>query len=280
MSKSGSKDSNINKRIKTPNYDANASRVKINKIIEEKNAERMRRKIKLVFTFIFLGILICTLYVVLRLPYFNVSKIEVLGNSFYSESDVKEASSVSLGKNIFLERFFGNVSVDLPYVDSVKVKMSLPSTIKLVITERESAYFAKDAENNTYYKIDINGYILEKKDDIKEKLESEMLVTGIAFSADLNLGTRLDDSYIAMLENFEIIRKKLSKSSIDMQITSVNFANSLTTITLDDKLSVKFKQDGDINYSISLLKAILDKLPEGSAGVIDMTKNDPIYSSY
>ena len=40
-----------NKNVKVPNYDANQSRIKINKIIEEKNAEKMRRKIKLIFNY-------------------------------------------------------------------------------------------------------------------------------------------------------------------------------------------------------------------------------------
>ena len=135
-------------------------------------------------------------------------------------------------------------------------------------------------ENNVYYRLDKNGYILEKCSDVREKSEDEELILGISFSNDAQLGTKIDDAYVQKLNSFFELKKKIDANFKDNTITKVNFENSLTTVTLDDKLNVKFNLSGDINYSISLLKAIIDKLPEGSAGIIDMTKSDPIFSSY
>lgn len=266
--------------IKTPNYDANQSRIKINKIIEEKNAEKMRKKIKVVFTFILIGLLICGVYLVLKLPYFNIESIEAQGNKIYTNGDIVASLKSELGKNIFIERFFSDVKVDLPFVESTKIKMKLPNTIIAEVEERSSIYFAYDKENNVYYRLDKNGYILEKCSDVKEKSEDEELILGISFSNDAQLGTKIDDAYVQKLNSFFELKKKIDANFKDNTITKVNFENSLTTVTLDDKLNVEFNLSGDINYSISLLKAIIDKLPEGSAGIIDMTKSDPIFSSY
>lgn len=272
--------SNTKNNIKTPNYDANQSRIKINKIIEEKNAEKMRKKIKVVFTFILIGLLICGVYLVLKLPYFNIESIEAQGNKIYTNGDIVASLKSELGKNIFIERFFSDVKVDLPFVESTKIKMKLPNTIIAEVEERSSIYFAYDKENNVYYRLDKNGYILEKCSDVKEKSEDEELILGISFSNDAQLGTKIDDAYVQKLNSFFELKKKIDANFKDNTITKVNFENSLTTVTLDDKLNVEFNLSGDINYSISLLKAIIDKLPEGSAGIIDMTKSDPIFSSY
>ena len=272
--------SNTKNNIKTPNYDANQSRIKINKIIEEKNAEKMRKKIEVVFTFILIGLLICGVYLVLKLPYFNIESIEAQGNKIYTNGDIVASLKSELGKNIFIERFFSDVKVDLPFVESTKIKIKLPNTIIAEVEERSSIYFAYDKENNVYYRLDKNGYILEKCSDVKEKSEDEELILGISFSNDEQLGTKIDDAYVQKLNSFFELKKKIDANFKDNTITKVNFENSLTTVTLDDKLNVKFNLSGDINYSISLLKAIIDKLPEGSAGIIDMTKSDPIFSSY
>lgn len=271
---------NSKPKVRTPNFDANQSRVKINKIIEEKNVERMRRKIKLVFTFILIAISICTIFLILKLPYFNISSIEVYGNNIYANGDIVAALKSELGKNIFIEKFFTKINVELPYVESTKVKIKLPNTLSVVVEERASIYFAYDKENNVYNRLDKNGYILEKCSDIKEKSEEEILIYGVSFNNEIVLGEKIDDVYIQRLDNFFELKKKLDVNFKENVITKVSLENSLTTVTLDDKLNIKFNLNADINYSISLLKAIIDKIPEGSAGILDMTKSDPIFSSY
>ena len=74
--------------------------------------------------------------------------------------------------------------------------------------------------------------------------------------------------------------KAFEKYQINGKITRLNFENSLTTITLNDKLNIVFLNDTDIDYKMSFLKSILEKIGEDSSGVINMTVSDPVYSSY
>lgn len=269
-----------NKNVKVPNYDANQSRIKINKIIEEKNAEKMRRKIKLIFTFFIIGIILSLSYVILKLPYFNIAGIQVEGNDFYDEGQIVDLASGIIGKNVFVETFFVKDDLTLPYIKEIKKKVIFPNKIKLVVTERQGKYFAYDKDNKVYYLLDEEGYILKKTTDTKERLESEILTYGISFDTNAQIGLKIDDAYVKRLQLFEKIKSKVEVEMKEYTITSLNLENSLTTISLNDKLNVEFNTNNDINYSISLLKVIIKNLPEGSAGVIDMTKNDPIFSSY
>ena len=240
----------------------------------------MRRKIKLIFTFFIIGIILSLSYVILKLPYFNIAGIQVEGNDFYDEGQIVDLASGIIGKNVFVETFFVKDDLTLPYIKEIKKKVIFPNKIKLVVTERQGKYFAYDKDNKVYYLLDEEGYILKKTTDTKERLESEILTYGISFDTNAQIGLKIDDAYVKRLQLFEKIKSKVEVEMKEYTITSLNLENSLTTISLNDKLNVEFNTNNDINYSISLLKVIIKNLPEGSAGVIDMTKNDPIFSSY
>ena len=66
---------------------------------------------------------------------------------------------------------------------------------------------------------------------------------------------------------------------INGNITKVDFENSLTTITLNDKLNVIFPNDTNLKYKMDFLNSILKKNGD-LQGVIDMTKNDPVFSIF
>ena len=73
---------------------------------------------------------------------------------------------------------------------------------------------------------------------------------------------------------------KFNENKINGNITKVSFENSLTTITINDKLNIIFPNDTDLEYKMVFLKTILQSIPEDSVGVIDMTKTRPTYSSF
>ena len=54
----------------------------------------------------------------------------------------------------------------------------------------------------------------------------------------------------------------------------------MTTITINDKLSIILQDNKDLKYNFSLLQGIIKELPEGSVGTVDMTKVNPVYSAY
>ena len=73
---------------------------------------------------------------------------------------------------------------------------------------------------------------------------------------------------------------EFKKDEISGKITKVSFENSLTTITINDKLNIIFPNDTDLEYKMVFLKTILKSIAEDSVGVIDMTKTRPTYSSF
>ncbi len=83
--------------------------------------------------------------IVLLTPAFNISKIEVYGNSVLKDEQIIQASGIVKGINIFemsVKESKNNIK-SLGYVESVKIKRSLPSTVKITIVEEVGVAYLK-----------------------------------------------------------------------------------------------------------------------------------------
>lgn len=242
---------------------------------------KTKGKTKIILTFFIIGIIAVGAYLLCTLPYFSIESFEINGTEKYSVEEVAEKGNLRKGRNIFIQLLKGiskNIN-ELPYVKKANVKIMLPNKLKINVTERKPYFIAFDKDHNVFYKIDEEGYILEKA-DITEKKEDELLTYGFIFDDETVLGTRLKEVDLSKIEIYNNVRKEFEISKINGEITKVNFENSLTTITLNDKLNVIFPNDTDIKYKMSFFKNILEKIGEDSVGVIDMTKTDPVYSIF
>ena len=136
-----------------------------------------------------------------------------------------------------------------------------------------------DKDNNKYYKLSEDGYILEES-NIDKRDNKELLLYGIIFNNQVVLGEKINELDLVKIKLYKKIEVEYIKSGINSVITKVNFENSLTTITLDDKLNVVLPNDTNLKYNINFLKPIIEKLGKDSAGVIDMTKTNPTFSGF
>ncbi len=249
-----------------------------------KNSKKIKKNKKkniILVTCIIITVLILICYLIFSLSAFDITNIEVLGTSIYTSEEVIEKSDVKIGKNIFWQCLNG-ISSDInsmSYIKSAKIKMQLPDKVTIEVTQRTSKYFSFDKDKNKYYRIDDEGVILEEA-DIKDKSVDEILAYGFIFDDEVTFATKLKDIDIEKIKVYENIEEEFKKSGINGSITKVNFENSLTTITINDKLNVVLPNDNDITYNINFLKQIIAKIGEDSAGVIDMTKSNPTFSSF
>ncbi|MDO4282602.1 MAG: FtsQ-type POTRA domain-containing protein [Clostridia bacterium] len=255
--------------------------------IENKNQEKVKKRpinqkkrILLISIFVLIGMMICAIYFTFHLTTFDLKKITVTGNSKYTSSEIISNSPFKLNENIFSEylRYKDVELTNLPYVADLKVDIVFPDEISLKVIERTSKYIAYDKEKNKFFRLDQDGYILEETSQ-NEKKEKEMLIYGITFNNKIVLGEQINAIDLSKLKIYEKISEKYEKSGINGNITKVNFENSLTIITLNDKLNVILPNDTNLEYKLDLLKSILKKNGE-LQGVIDMTKNDPVFSIF
>ena len=253
---------------------------KLEKQKVSKNRGSNKKGKRLIVTILIIVCVVVGLVLLCTLPYFRIITITTEGTSKYSSDQIIEKSGISIGKNIFVQYLKGvsNDISELSYIKSAQISVKFPNQICIKVSERTPKYIAFNEEKNNYYKIDEEGFILEES-EITSK-NDELLILGFIFDDDVILGSKLKDIDISKLNIFNNIKKEFISRKINGTITKVNFANSLTTVTLNDKLNIVFPNDTDVKYKMSFLKSILEKIGEDSSGVIDMTKTNPVFSNY
>lgn len=253
----------------------------------EENKRKIKKKKKgkkafiIILIFLIIGVLASGCYLLFTSSTFDVTEVELNGTERYTKEEIMSSLDISLGKNIFIEFFsYNKENINkFSYLSDINLNIKLPNKIQLNVSERTSKYLAYDKERNKFFKIDGEGYILEEG-KIEEKTEDEMLVYGITFADEIIFGEKINEIDYSKILTYLNVKKEYDKSGIGMTITKVSFENSLTTLTLDDKLIVKFPNEIELEYKMNFLKGIIEKLPAESVGVIDMTKDKPIFSSF
>ena len=268
----------LNKSYKNRQNNVNNS-VKIDII---KNEIIKKSKIKpftiLKITF-FIGIIIAFIYLLFNLETFNLENIEVEGNTKYTDEEIIQNSNLQIGDNIFKQLLNSdNKKINLSYIAKSSLHCAIPDTIVIKVEERYPMYIALDNNTGKYYKIDNEGYLLEEC-DLSAK-EDELLVEGFTFGENVKFGEKINDVYMDKLDVYNIIKKEFGNFQIEGNITKVNFSNSLTIVTLDDKLNIVFANNSNLNYKVSFLKGIMQKNGNNMEGTIDMSVEDPVYSEY
>ena len=99
--------------------------------------------------------------------FFKVNTVEVQGNTIYSAEEIRSASGIQKGDNLFTlnkEADAGSIKASLPYVETVSIIRFLPD--KIVIEVKESdATFAVTTDTNTTWLINSVGKALEQISD-------------------------------------------------------------------------------------------------------------------
>ena len=242
----------------------------------KKNSIKTAIVLKITF---FIAIILIFIYLLFNLEIFNLVRIEVKGNTKYTDQQIMQNSSLKIGENVFKQLFRSDSNnVNLSYIAKSRLHYSMPNVIIIDVEERYPMYMALDSNTGNYYKIDNEGYVLEQCE--LESKRDELLVEGFTFGDNAKVREKINEVYIEKLEIYNSIKKEFENFKIEGNITKVNFSNSLTIVTLDDKLNIEFANDSNLSYKVSFLKGIMQKNQNNMEGTIDMSVDNPVYSEY
>ena len=216
-------------------------------------------------------IIICIvafIFVLLFTPIFTVKNIRVAGNEKIESETIINMSGISNGENIFKTDFAQvkkNIS-KVSYVDTVNVKMKFPDTIIITVTEAKPSAYINFI--GSYVAISEMGKILDIKDNFEEI--DKPIVYGVKVNS-FEIGTQVitDDQHRAELLYLMLNQINLSGIVDKIQYLDISDTDNIT-MTLRNKISVKFGNTDSIKYKISYLKSVLDTLKEETGGVIDL----------
>lgn len=107
---------------------------------------------------------VALLVVLVLMAFLRVRTVSVVGNAMYSQSEIQEASGISQGSALLLVNkttAASRIRAQLPYIDEVRVGISLPDTVKIEVVELETA-FAVAADDGSYWLINSEGRLIEQ----------------------------------------------------------------------------------------------------------------------
>ncbi len=247
--------------------------------IKEEKRERLVSPLTVITISFVIAIIIATAYLMFTLEYFNLTNIEVVGNTKYTNEKIIENCSLKIGDNVFKDLLSKSYNVsEIPYISNLKYRYKFPSEIVVQVEERYPEYVAKDKNSDKCYMLDNQGYILEECST--ETKGDTLFVEGLSFEEKVDFGKQIDEVYLRKLKKYKEIKQLLEEAQLPTNITKVNFNASLTIITMDDKLNIVFSNESDLRYRVSFLKTIIAQNGTIEEGTIDMSLENPVYSKY
>lgn len=253
------------------------------RIINRTNQRRQKNRRKKIIIRTLIGIIFLCVGVILALTlFFNINKIVISGDKVYSDKEIVDASGVNMGDNlIFLSKTALNeeISSELAYVGSVKIKRRLPSTLEIIVTKTD-AYMAV-ASDGYYILLDRNGKVLEK--DLETVGENIVLA---------NLG---EINSIEVGKTIVLKEEKVFTKLNDVLTECENVGiTEITTIDLSDIYNIKLIYQGritlelgetdkdNLNSKLALGKAAIERQDEENnlyRGTINLTVDGKGYWS-
>lgn len=239
---------------------------------------KKRNKLRKFLLWMLAVIAIAAVGVVLSLTaFFGIENITVTGNARYTEEEILNQCSISSGENLFLADTKGAsdmLELNLPYIYTAEIKRKLPSTIELVITESEPAYYIAN-KDKTYILLDDNFKVLETEAEKAGGIAVKKAEVTEAFPGR-HIGFKNEDTAECL--------KKLSQAVKDNNIDEITaiYSNSISDnyVVYDNRIEFKLGTCDDLEQKIyqglASCKQLNDSNPNAK-GVMTIKGGKQIY---
>ncbi|WP_069997558.1 cell division protein FtsQ/DivIB [Cellulosilyticum sp. I15G10I2] len=198
---------------------------------------------------VYMGIMFVVLIsIILTLPIWNITSIEVEGNNWYTDEEIVNLCEIKDKHilNISFEEVKNNL-LKLPYIKEVAVKYVFPSHISIKILEREPLGYVPFM--GTYLCLDEQGQVIEQTN---KKEVSLPIIKGLDFS-EYKVGEALpiqNEDYL--LCSLQIIRS-LKKYNYEKKVKIIDIYNLEQIHLYVDNLDVIIGNIGDFDKKLQWL---------------------------
>ncbi|GAK14517.1 cell division protein FtsQ/DivIB [Geomicrobium sp. JCM 19039] len=225
--------------------------------LKEQRKKRANRRL-ILYVSIFFILIAAVVY--FQSPLSHIQTIQVEGQEIGEEQEILSASSLETGTSIWSADFDAAEQsiTQIPYVDSVEVRRSLPTTVRIVVNERErAAYIEQDGQFIPVYG---NGNLMEEQSLSTHPSDAPVIYNWTEerllelFFEELNqLGDGIVNhiSEIHPLEDDPTHLRLYMNDGIEVETTVNQFADHMTSYpTIARQISAP--EDGVLHMKMSL----------------------------
>lgn len=227
---------------------------------------RLRKRRLIVFFIFFIALLLCVGVVLTLTVFFPIEKINISGSKVYTAEQIEKASSIDLGDNLFLfskKQILFELKEKLPFIESVKIKRTLPDTLNIKVTDAEE--FMTYSYKNKYYTVSESGWVLSELDEPASNLP---VIKGV--KVDCKVGTEINYNDSKQKELIDIITKTLSKEKIKVDYVDISDKVNLS-LGVEGRFTVELGTSNDLEEKILHLASMIKNSDGQKQGKINLS---------
>ncbi len=230
-------------------------------INEDYKRNRIIRRLKI------FGILVGILAIlaVAFLVIFTMRKVEVNGNTRYSDEQIKAALKAEGSRNAvlyYLENRDIHEIPELIFIERVDISFSMPDTIYIDVVEKTLVGCIE--KDDRFYYFDTEGTILEVTDTQKEEVP---LMEGAQLE-NPDVGNKIFVADPKIYSN--LLQLSLMLNKYETNIDSVSFDDDGSMNLISEDIKIEVGDGTNLEERISALNSLLKAL-EGRKGTLDLT---------
>ena len=243
----------------------------------KKKSEDDKPKINLSFRKPATFFLIIASIILIMSIFFKIGKIDVQGNSVYSDKEIINASGIQKGDNLFfINRIAAGsrVVVKLPYVDAVSITRGLPNRVTIVVEESNAVGYVN--VNGELWTLSRTGKFLGTISAKDAEYVAE--ITGITVS-EAAVGDNVkpaegeEEKYEYLVEILDQIQGRgLTTEVTGIDITDVDNP----TVEYDGRFTLRLGEHNNTEYKFGKFVAAVEKLSENDAGTLDVSEGNSV----
>ena len=236
-------------------------------IVERQKKKKRRRMISRI------GIAVLVLLAIVFAPtiFFQVSKINVTGDTRYTSEQLIKSTGVKQGDNMFFldtKQIAADLKDEYPYLDTVKLRRKLPSTLQIEVSDRTAALSIE--QDGKYLILDMSGKVLEKT---KSAAKGTAKVTGVPMKG-LHVGDTVDEDKYGKAASVMKLLELTDQYGMKKHIKTIDVEKAYDVrVTYDKRYTILLGalEESNLEHKIQFLKAILKEPSLPESGVIDLT---------
>ena len=236
-------------------------------LVERQKKKKRRRMISRI------GIAVLVLLAIVFAPtiFFQVSKINVTGDTRYTSEQLIKSTGVKQGDNMFFldtTQIAADLKDEYPYLDTVKLRRKLPSTLQIEVSDRTAALSIE--QNGKYLILDMSGKVLEKT---KSAAKGTAKVTGVPMKG-LHVGDTVDEDKYGKAASVMKLLELTDQYGMKKHIKTIDVEKAYDVrVTYDKRYTILLGalEESNLEHKIQFLKAILKEPSLPESGVIDLT---------
>jgi len=210
--------------------------------------------------------------------FFQIGKIDVVGNTIYTDKEVIEASGIQVGDNLFFINRIAAGSrtvVKLPYVDAVSITRGLPNRITITVQESNAVGYIDVA--GELWSVSGKGKFLGTIDKAETEYMAE--ITGITVEkAAVGESVEGKDSETESVSYLYEILEQIQERGLSAKITGIDVSDPADpSVEYDGRFTAKFGEKDNTEYKFGKLVAAVGQLGENDSGTFDLSEDNKVH---